>query len=178
MVGILILSHGSLPQALISSAQLVVGTMHRTEGIALLAQESVPSLNARIREKVAHLDEGDGVLILTDVLGGTPTNLSLSLLDHGKVDVVTGVNLPMVLALASHRNERSLEKLSKIAIRSGRKSIASAKKMLEFRPARSLRRAISLTAGKLLSVESTARKSRKAAAPLSGTGPPRVEKKG
>lgn len=135
MVGILIISHGPLPQALISAVRFVFGTVDRAEGIALLAQEGLQSLEARIKEKVAHLDEGDGVLILTDVLGGTPTNLSLSVLDHDKVDVVTGVNLPMVMALASHRNERSLEKLSKIAIKSGRKSITSAKKLIEFRPA-------------------------------------------
>lgn len=173
MVGILIISHGSLPEALISSVQLVVGSFPRIDGIALLEQEGSQSLKSRIREKLAHLDEGDGVLILTDILGGTPTNLSLSVIDYEKVDVVTGVNFPMLLALASHRNERSLEKLTRIVIRSGRKSITSAKKLFAPRPARSVRRAISSSAGKILSLENSARMS----PPETATPSPSVQRR-
>jgi PTS system mannose-specific IIA component len=75
------------------------------------------------------MDDGDGVVILTDILGGTPTNLSLSLLEDEKVEVVTGVNVPMLLTLFSYRKGRSLKEISELVKKSGRRSIILAKEV-------------------------------------------------
>ena len=72
---------------------------------------------------MAEVDDGDGVVILTDILGGTPTNLSLSFLKEKRVEVVTGVNVPMLLTLSSYQKGRSLEEICSLAKKSGRRSI-------------------------------------------------------
>jgi PTS system mannose-specific IIA component len=80
---------------------------------------------------VGEVDDGDGVVILTDLLGGTPTSLSLSVLKDEKVEVVTGVNLPMLLTLSSYQEDKPLEEISRLAKKSGRRSIALAKKVMK-----------------------------------------------
>jgi PTS system mannose-specific IIA component len=82
---------------------------------------------------MAEVNDGDGVVILTDILGGTPTNLSLSCFENEKVEVVTGVNLPMLLTLSSYRKGKSLEEISRLAKKSGRRSIILAKKLFGLR---------------------------------------------
>ena len=77
------------------------------------------------------MDDGDGVVILTDVLGGTATNLSLSFLENEKIELVTGVNMPMLLTLSSYRKGRSLREIGKLVKKSGRRSIILAKQLLE-----------------------------------------------
>jgi len=79
---------------------------------------------------MAEVDDGDGVVILADVLGGTPTNLSLSFLKEEKVEVVTGVNMPMLLTLSSYRKGKSLREIGKLVKKSGRRSIVLAKEVL------------------------------------------------
>lgn len=76
---------------------------------------------------MAEVDEGDGVLILTDILGGTPTNLTLPLLESEKVEVITGVNIPMLMTASSYRKGRSLEEIASLVKKSGRRSIILAK---------------------------------------------------
>ncbi len=82
---------------------------------------------------MAEVDDGDGVVILTDILGGTPTNLSLSFLEDEKVEVVTGVNIPMLLTLASYRKGRSLREIGSLMKRSGRRGIILAKEVFGLR---------------------------------------------
>ena len=79
------------------------------------------------------VDDGDGVVILTDILGGTPTNISLSFLEKERVEVVTGVNMPMLLTLSSYRKGRSLREIGKLVKKSGRRGIILAKELLRSR---------------------------------------------
>jgi PTS system mannose-specific IIA component len=130
MVGVLIVSHGKLAEALISSVQSITGNLQRMTGVSIWPTERKEEVKERIKRKVAEVDDGDGVVILTDILGGTPTNLSLSFVKEEKVEVVTGVNIPMLLTLSSYRKGRSLREIGKLVKKSGRRSIVLAKEML------------------------------------------------
>jgi PTS system mannose-specific IIA component len=101
MVGVVVASHGNLAEELIRTAEGVVGPVASIAAVAVLASE--PDSRGRISEAIAKVDQGDGVLLLTDLLGGSPTQLCLSFLADRKVEVVTGVNLPMVLKAISLR---------------------------------------------------------------------------
>jgi len=130
MVGILIVSHGRLAEALISSVQSLVGNLQRIKGVSIWPKDREKEIKDRIQKNMAEVDSGDGVVILTDVMGGTPTNLSLSFLEDEKVEVVTGVNMPMLLTLSSYRKGKTLEELGKLVKKSGRRSITLAKGLL------------------------------------------------
>jgi len=130
MVGILIVSHGRLAEALISSVQFLVGNLQKIRGVSIWPKDKGKEVKDRIRNGIKEVNDGDGVVILTDVLGGTPTNLSLSFLENEKVEVVTGVNMPMLLTLSSYRKGRSLREIGKLVKKSGRRSITLAKEVL------------------------------------------------
>ena len=123
MVGVLIVSHGGLAEALISEVQSLVGKLQMVKGVPIWPKESEKEIRDRIREKMKEVDGGKGVVILTDILGGTPTNLSLSFLKDKRVEVVTGVNVPMLLTLSSYQRGRSLEEICSLVKKSGRRSI-------------------------------------------------------
>ena len=142
MVGILVISHGKLAEALISSVQFLVGKLEKVRGISIWPRDRKEEVEDRIQKRVRELDDGDGVVILTDVLGGTPTNLSLSALEGEKVEVVTGVNMPMLLTLSSYRKERSLSDVGRLVKLSGRRSIILAKGVLERRGGKRLRKRV------------------------------------
>jgi PTS system mannose-specific IIA component len=131
MVGILVVSHGRLAEALISSVEFLVGELKRIKGLSIWPKESKKEIKHRIQQKMAEIDDGDGVVILTDIMGGTPTNISLPFLEDGKVEVVTGVNMAMLLTLSSYREGRSLREIVRLVKRSGRRSITLAKEVFE-----------------------------------------------
>ncbi len=131
MVGVVIISHGVLAETLISEVQSLTGDLPKVKGVSIHPKESQRSIHTRIQEKMAEVDEGDGIMILTDVLGGTPTNLSLPFVRNQSVQVVTGVNIPMLLALSSYRRGRSLEQLSYLVKKSGRRSIIMVKEKFQ-----------------------------------------------
>jgi len=131
MVGILIVSHGRLADALISSVQSLVGNLEKIKGVPIWSRDREDEVKHRIQKEMAEVDDGDGVVILTDILGGTPTNLSLSFLEDEKVEVVTGVNIPMLLA--SYRKGRSLREIGSLVKRSGRRGIILAKEVFGLR---------------------------------------------
>jgi PTS system mannose-specific IIA component len=131
VVGIVIVSHGKLADALILSAQNLVGPLERVEAVSVWPEDGEKRIETKIQEKGVEVDDGDGVVILTDILGGTPTNVSLPLLEKGKVEIVTGVNMPMILTLSSYRSGRSLREIGKMLKKSGRRSITVAKELLD-----------------------------------------------
>ena len=133
MVGILIVSHGRLPEALIASVEFLVGNLKRTRGVSIWPKDNEKAVRDRIQKEIKEVDEGDGVMILTDIMGGTSTNLSLSFLKDEKVEVVTGVNVPMLLTLSSYRKGRSLKEIGRLVKKSGRRSIILAKEILGLR---------------------------------------------
>jgi len=130
LVGILIVSHGKLSEALISSVQFVIGNLQKIKGISIWPRDRKEEVRDRILKGMNEVDDGEGVVILTDILGGTPTNLSLSFLKDERVEVVTGVNMPMLLALSSYRKGTSLKEMGKLAKKSGRRSITLVKEVL------------------------------------------------
>jgi PTS system mannose-specific IIA component len=130
MVGILVVSHGRLTEALIAAAQSLVGSLQKVTWISIWPKDKEKEVKDRIQRGITEVDDGDGVVILTDALGGTPTNLSLSIFEDKEVEVVTGVNLPMLLTLSSYRKGKSIKELGQLLKRSGRRSITLAKEVL------------------------------------------------
>ena len=130
MVGILVISHGQLANELLAAARTIEPALvEQTRAITL--EWNVDPEQAR-----AELDTGDGVMVLTDMFGGTPTNLSLGFLDPARSEVVTGVNLPMVIKLAGVRrlDGQTLRQLAKVVAEKGQKSIYVVSEILERRP--------------------------------------------
>jgi PTS system mannose-specific IIA component len=127
MVGILIVSYGRLAEALISSVQYLFGDLKKIRAVSIRPKDNEEEIKDRIQKSMAELNDGNGIVILTDILGGTPTNLSLSFLDDESVEVITGVNMPMLLTLLSYRTGRSLTEIGRLAKKSGRRSIILAK---------------------------------------------------
>ena len=100
MVQTLVLTHGNLARELLATAERISGGLPNLRALSLDWNEPREALLENLRAVIGELDEGEGVLILTDLFGDTPSNLALSLVDRGRVDVVTGVNLPMVLRIS------------------------------------------------------------------------------
>lgn len=105
MIGKLILTHGGLARELLSAAQVISGRLAGFEALSLDWNDTFDEARAKVRAALDRLDDGDGVLILTDMYGGTPSNVAVTFLETRKVEVLTGVNLPMVLRLACQAEE-------------------------------------------------------------------------
>lgn len=130
MIGVLIVTHQELAQALLSVVDLIMG---RQEGMAAVSLDpTLPPETSmeQIKQGLAQVNNGDGVVIFTDMLGGTPSNLSLSFLQEGKVEVVTGVNLPMLMKLAHLRESTDLGEVAAALRESGRQGITVASEVL------------------------------------------------
>jgi PTS system mannose-specific IIA component len=131
MIGILIVTHQELAEALLSVWDLIVG---RQEGIAAVSLDPNGAPEAsrqQIQRGLSQVNGGNGVIILTDMLGGTPSNLTLSFLQDDKVEVVTGVNLPMLMKLAHIRDKDDLREAALALKDSGQKGIAVASEVLK-----------------------------------------------
>lgn len=131
MIGILIISHCDLGREFLNAAELIMGRLENADAISITQTTESEEMLKTISAKIADLDKGEGVLVLTDMFGGTPSNLSLSFLKEDRVEVLTGVNLPMVVAVAQDRERLSLSELGEKAQKEGRRSIELAGKMLK-----------------------------------------------
>ena len=124
MIGTLILTHGGLANELLAAAEVISGQLRGFESLGLSWNEGVEEARERISASLARLDTGDGVLILTDLFGATPTNAALAFAKPGRVAVVTGVNLPMVVRLGClTAQEMRLDVLARWLQMKGRQSI-------------------------------------------------------
>jgi PTS system mannose-specific IIA component len=130
MVGMLVITHQRLAQELVATAELIVGKIDSCVGLSLDPDLPVDDLRQQITEAMNEVDDGDGVIVLTDMFGGTPSNLSLSFLNQGGIEVVTGVNLPMLLKLAQSRESHKVDELARIIKDYGRRSISLASEIL------------------------------------------------
>ncbi|UZP68256.1 PTS sugar transporter subunit IIA [Desulfovibrio mangrovi] len=128
-VGVVIVTHADYGSALLRAAEVILGTQDDCGTVSVDGTQEVAQTVARLKETVARVDKGRGVLILTDMFGGTPTNLSLSLLSSGNVEVLTGVNLPMLLKVFGCR-KMDLHKLAEEAKTAGDKGIVVAGEVL------------------------------------------------
>ena len=123
MIGIVVVSHGKLARELVRAAEHVVGEQEAFRSISIEAEDDIDARRDQIRETVKACDTGSGVIILTDMFGGTPSNLALSNLAPGKVDVVGGVNLPMLIHLVQVRHSLTLTEAAQAAAEAGQRYI-------------------------------------------------------
>ncbi len=130
MVGMLVVTHRQLAKELIDTAELIVGKIDNCIGLSLDPDLPVEDLREQITNAINMVNDGDGVIVLTDMFGGTPSNLSLSFLNHKGIEVVTGVNLPMLLKLAHSREDQQVDELARIVKDYGRRSISLASEIL------------------------------------------------
>ncbi len=133
MFGLVVATHGRLAEEILRTAEGIVGKLEQCEAVSVGAESSMEDARARLGEAVKRVDSGEGVLVLTDMFGGTPANLALTFLDE-KLEVVTGVNLPMILKLATARGDGpTLQAAAEIATAHGQKNITLASELLRTR---------------------------------------------
>lgn len=130
MAGILIMAHCNLAQELMNAAEMIVGQMDNVEALSIDMNEEVAKIRKGIQAALKKVDDGTGALILTDMFGGTPSNISLSFLKDDKVEVVTGVNLPMLIKIGTMNNKLSLKETASMIRDYGRKNINLATEIL------------------------------------------------
>lgn len=123
MIGIVVVSHGKLAREFKRAAEHVVGEQDAFRSISIEAEDDIDARRDQIRQTVKACDKGRGVIILTDMFGGTPSNLALDALSPGRVEVVSGVNLPMLIHLLQSRSDLTLIEGVQLACDAGRKYI-------------------------------------------------------
>ena len=129
MIGVVIATHGRLAEELLRTAETVVGRIEQARAVAV--DPAVQDMRAALTDAIKSVDTGEGVLLITDLPGGSPTNLCLSFLTERKVEVVTGVNLPMLLKLGQLRGSgRPIVQVARDLVESGQRAIGHASGML------------------------------------------------
>ena len=130
MIGLVLVTHGRLADEFVSALQHVVGQQEQVKAICIGPDDDMEQRRGDILNAVGEVDAGDGVVVLTDMFGGTPSNLAISIMDKAKVEVIAGLNLPMLIKLASVRSSGSLEEAVEAAREAGIKYINIASKLL------------------------------------------------
>ncbi|MBP1623971.1 MAG: system component [Acidobacteria bacterium] len=130
MIGALVVTHGHLGRELVAAAEMIVGEVAYIQSVSIGWHDDVNDARKDIEKRIADVESGKGVLILTDMFGGTPSNIAFSLHDPEKIDVVTGVNLPMIIKIAAQKDGDTLNSLARIVRDQGRSSIAMASDFL------------------------------------------------
>lgn len=131
MIGLVVVTHGRLAEEFVAAAEHVVGPQTHITAVSIGADDDMEKRRADILEAAQEVDNGDGVIILTDMFGGTPSNLAISVMEKAKAEVIAGVNLPMLIKLASSRSGSTLEEAVKAAHEAGRKYINVASWVLD-----------------------------------------------
>jgi len=123
MIGIVIVSHERISKEFVVALEHIVGKQEDIEAISIFPGDNVEKRRKEIINAIKKVDTGNGVIILTDMFGGTPSNLAISVMEEKKVEVIAGVNLPMLIKMTSLRKDHSLKDLISISQESGRKYI-------------------------------------------------------
>jgi len=131
MVGVILVTHPNLGDEFIRSAELICGKMANIVTVSIDTRKGVEELRREIAEAIKKVDLGEGVLILTDMFGGTPSNMSLAFLREGEVEVLTGLNLPMLIKISNCREGRKLKELAKMVKEAGQRNINLASEILQ-----------------------------------------------
>ena len=113
MIGGVIVTHGQLANELVSAAEMIVGEIHHITAVSIGWHDDVDVAREEIERAIQRVDTGRGVILLTDMFGGTPTNLAATFLGQAVVEIVTGVNLPMVIKLATQEQDEKLDELAR-----------------------------------------------------------------
>jgi mannose PTS system EIIA component len=131
MIGLVLVTHGRLAAEFIAATEHVVGPQERVRAICIEPDDDMEQRRRDILTAVQEVDDGSGVILLTDMFGGTPSNLAISVLDRANVEVIAGVNLPMLIKLASVRGGEPLAEAVASAQEAGRKYISVASNLLK-----------------------------------------------
>ena len=129
-VGVLIVAHYRLGQEMLQALRLIVPGGPRFHAVSIEPEQSVDEMRSAIAEALAAADGGEGVLVLTDMFGGTPSNISLSFLEEHRIEVVTGTNLPMLINLATLTEDKPIEELATFIKEYGRRNISVASELI------------------------------------------------
>jgi mannose PTS system EIIA component len=130
MIGLVLVTHGRLAEEFVHALEHVVGRQEHMQAVSIGPDDKMEARRADIAAAVKSVDTGEGVIILTDMFGGTPSNLAISLLEEGHVEVVAGLNLPMLVKLVRVRKDSNLHKCAAAAQDAGRKYINIASQIL------------------------------------------------
>ncbi len=130
MIGMVLVTHGRLAAEFVAALEHVVGTQTQIAAVCIGPDDDMEQRRQEILGRIGEVDSGDGAVLLTDMFGGTPSNLAISVMDRAKIEVVAGVNLPMLIKLASLRQSESLERTVLGAQEAGRKYINVASQLL------------------------------------------------
>lgn len=131
MIGLVLVTHGRLAEEFVAATEHVVGRQSNTRAVCIGADDDMESRRKDILSAISAVNDGSGVILLTDMFGGTPSNLAISVMDKAKVEVIAGMNLPMLIKLASIRGHESLSDAVVLAQEAGRKYINVASSLLD-----------------------------------------------
>ena len=132
MTGLLVVTHANLGNALIETLEFILGKeQEHLMSVAIDIKEDPENLRKRIKKGISKVDTGNGVIILTDMFGGTPSNLSYAFLEEGKVEVISGVNLPILLKATDLRKKMGIEDITTALVEHGKRSISLASGILK-----------------------------------------------
>ncbi len=130
-IGGVIVSHGQVAKELLAAAEAVVGAQNHIAAVSIGWHDDVEMAKAEVSRAIKQVSDGSGVLLLTDMFGGTPTNISAMFIKENEVEIVTGVNLPMVIKLASQNKEITLTEMAKEVEAQGKQAIYRTSELLE-----------------------------------------------
>ncbi|MBC6440785.1 MAG: PTS sugar transporter subunit IIA [Rhodospirillales bacterium] len=131
MIGLVLVTHGRLAEEFVAATEHVVGEQTAVRAICIGPDDDMEKRRDDIVEAVKQVDSGAGVIVLTDMFGGTPSNLAISVMEAGNIEVIAGINLPMLIKLASVRETASIDNAVHAAQESGRKYINVASSLLK-----------------------------------------------
>jgi PTS system mannose-specific IIA component len=130
MIGMILVTHGHLAEEFVKAMEHVVGRQENVATVCIGPKDDVEARRKEIAKAIKQVDTGEGVVILTDLFGGTPSNLAISLLEEGKVEVIAGINLPMLIRLAGARDKMKIGDAVAAAREAGRNYITVASEFL------------------------------------------------
>ena len=130
MIGLVLVTHGNLALEFVSAMQHVVVKQEQVEAVCIGPEDDMEMRREEILRIAEHVNSGDGTIVLTDMFGGTPSNLAISIMDRAKVEIIAGINLPMLIKLASLRKEKPLKEAVEGAQEAGKKYINIASQLL------------------------------------------------
>jgi len=133
MTGLVVVAHFNVAKEMVAATELIVGKQGQFESVDIFPDTNVDTIKEKIVQAIKKADNGDGVIILTDMFGGTPSNISLSFLEEGRVEVVAGVNLPMLIKLVTYREGKDIDELSHFITEYGQRNIYLATDVLKAR---------------------------------------------
>lgn len=131
MIGLVIVTHGRLAEEFVAALEHVVGPQSQLEAVCMAPDDDMEQKRQEIIDKVKTVESGKGVIVLTDMFGGTPSNLAISITEEGKIEALAGINLPLLVKLASIRQTEPLNKAAEMAVEAGRKYITAATALLK-----------------------------------------------